>query len=171
MSLGCGLPDVESGMSETLEPLPSQVGEIHLGMPLERVLTCLGNVLFDEFPFPGGVTCIRHRLDQSSSPFESVTYCFSEESLFSVIWENASTDPLSSSIARFGPPALRREHRSGSEIAFVEHRWQQGNLEFIVTDFPARDGMHSFAVEMCDAQVKRGLALPGRGGEEDRSRP
>jgi hypothetical protein len=157
-------------MSKTLEPLPSQAGEIHLGMPLERVLTCLGNVLFDEFPFPGGVTCIRHRLDRSSSPFESVTYCFSEESLFSVIWENANTDPLGSSIARFGPPALRREHRSGSEIAFVEHRWQQGNLEFIVTDFPAQDGTHSFAVEMCDARVKRGLALPDRGGEGERSR-
>jgi hypothetical protein len=155
-----------------MEPLPSQVGEIALGMPLERVLTCLGNVLFDEFPFPGGVTCIRHRLDREQSPFETVTYCFTGESLFSVIWENATSDPLPSSIARFGPPTLRREPQSGSEVAFVEHRWQQGNLEFIVTDFPARDGTHSFAVEMCDARVKRGLALPGRGGwgEMNRSR-
>jgi len=83
-----------------------------------------------------------------------------------VIWENATTDPLASSIARFGPPTLRREHWAESEVAFVEHRWQQGNLEFIVTDFSGRDGSHSFAVEMCDAQVKRGLALPGRGGGE-----
>lgn len=157
-------------MSHALEPLPSQVGEIHLGMPLERVLTCLGNVLFDEFPFPGGVTCIRHRLDRTSSPFESVTYCFSEESLFSVIWENATTDPLGSSIARFGPATLRREHQSEGEVAFVEHRWQQGHLEFIVTDFPAKDGTHSFAVEMCDARVKRDLPLPRRGGEGERSR-
>jgi len=156
-------------MSQALEPLPCQVGEIRLGMALERVLTCLGNVLFDEFPFPGGVTCIRHRLDRSSSPFESVTYCFAEESLFSVIWENATTDPLGSSIARFGPPTLRREHRSGSDVAFLEHRWQQGNLEFIVTDFPARDGTHSFAVEMCDARVKRDLPLPRRAGEGERS--
>ncbi len=157
-------------MSEGREPLPSQVGDIHLGMPLERVLTCLGNVLFDEFPFPGGVTCIRHRLDRKNSPFETVTYCFAEESLFSVIWENATTDPLASSIARYGPATLRREHQSESEVAFVEHRWQQGNLEFIVTDFPGRDGTHSFAVEMCDSRVKRGLALPSRGGEGDRSR-
>ena len=153
-----------------MEPLPSQAGAIHLGMALERVLSCLGDVLFDEFPFPGGVTCIRQRLDRTTSPFETVTYCFAKESLFSVIWENATTDPLGSSIARFGPPTLRREHRRESEDAFVEHRWQQGNLEFIVTDFPGRDGTHSFAVEMCDARVKRGLALPDRGGEEYRSR-
>jgi hypothetical protein len=154
-----------------MEPLPSQTGQIHLGMALERVLSCLGDVLFDEFPFPGGVTCIRHRLDRATSPFETVTYCFAEESLFSVIWENAATDPLGSSIARYGQPAVRREHRGDSEVSFVEHRWQQGNLEFIVTDFSGRDGSHSFAVEMCDAHVKRGLALPGRGGEEERSRP
>jgi len=153
-----------------MEPLPSQAGEIHLGMALERVLSCLGDVLFDEFPFPGGVTCIRHRMDRTTSPFETVTYCFAEESLFSVIWENATTDPLASSIARYGPPALRREHRGETEVAFVEHRWQQENLEFIVTDFPGRDGKRSFAVEMCDARVKRGLALPGRGGEDYRSR-
>ncbi|MBI2000968.1 MAG: hypothetical protein HYT85_10375 [candidate division NC10 bacterium] len=146
-------------MSQGLEPLPSQVGEIHLGMALERVLTCLGNVLFDEFPFVGGTTCIRHSLDPGSSPFESVTYCFAEERLFSVIWENATTDPLASSVARFGPPALRRDHGSGGDLAFVEHRWQQGDVEFIVTDFPGQDGTHSFAVEMCDARVKRGLAL------------
>src|SRR3990172_10688280 len=100
-------------MSEGREPLPSKVGEIHLGMPLERVLTYLGNVLFDEFPFPGGVTCIRHRLDRTSSPFETVTYCFAEESLFSVIWENATTDPLASSIARYGPPPPPGGHRGG----------------------------------------------------------
>jgi hypothetical protein len=138
-------------------------------MALERVLTCLGDVLFDEFPFPGGVTCIRHRLDRTTSPFESVTYCFAKEAVFSVIWENATTDPLGSSIARFGPPTLRREHRSESNVAFVEHRWQQGNLEFIVTDFTAQDGKHSFAVEMCDARVKQDLALPTmRGGGEKR---
>jgi len=153
-----------------MEPLPSQAGEIHLGMALERVLSCLGDVLFDEFPFPGGVTCIRHRMDRTTSPFETVTYCFTEEFLFSVIWENATTDPLASSIARYGPPTLRREHREETEVTFVEHRWQQGNLEFIVTDFPGRDGKHSFAVEMCDARVKRGLALPDRGGEDYRSR-
>lgn len=146
-------------MSEAREPLPSQVGEIHLGMALERVLTCLGNVLFDEFPFLGGTTCIRQSLDPARSPFESVTYCFAEERLFSVIWENATTDPLASSIARFGPPALRRDHEGANGLAFVEHRWQQGDIEFIVTDFPGRDGTHSFAVEMCDARVKRGLAL------------
>jgi hypothetical protein len=116
------------------------------------------------------VTCIRHRLDRTTSPFETITYCFAEESLFSVIWENATSDPLVSFTARFGPPALRREHRGDGEPAFVEHRWQQGDLEFIVTDFPARDGTHSFAVEMCDARVKRGLTPPGRGGGGDRSR-
>ena len=63
-------------MTRALEPLPSQVGEIHLGMALERVLTCLGNVLFDEFPFVGGTTCIRQRLDPAQSPFESVTYYY-----------------------------------------------------------------------------------------------
>lgn len=146
-------------MTQGLEPLPSQAGEIHLGMALERVLTCLGNVLFDEFPFVGGTTCIRQSLDPARSPFESVTYCFAEERLFSVIWENATTDPLASSIARFGPPALRRDHEGANGLAFVEHRWQQGDIEFIVTDFPGRDGTHSFAVEMCDARVKRGLAL------------
>ncbi len=153
-----------------MEPLPSQAGEIHLGMALERVLSCLGDVLFDEFPFPGRVTCIRQRLDRTTSLFETVTYCFTEESLFSVIWENATTDPLASSIARYGPPTLRRGHRGESEVAFVEHRWQQGNVEFIVTDFPGRDGRHSFAVEMCDARVKRALALPSQGGEDYRSR-
>jgi hypothetical protein len=152
-------------VSQGLEPLPSQVGEIHLGMALERVLTCLGNVLFDEFPFVGGTTCIRQRLDPANSPFESVTYCFAEERLFSVIWENATTDPLASSIARFGPPALRRDHGGGDGPAFVEHRWQQGDVEFIVTDFPGQDGTHSFAVEMCDARVKRGLALRTQAAE------
>jgi hypothetical protein len=122
-------------MGQGLEPLPSQVGEIHLGMALERVLTCLGNVLFDEFPFVGGTTCIRQRLDPARSLFEAVTYCFSEERLFAVIWENAATDPLGSSIARFGPPALRRNHEDANGLAFVEHRWQQGDVEFIVTDF------------------------------------
>lgn len=152
-------------MNAGLEPLPIQAGEIHLGMALERVLTCLGNVLFDEFPFLGGTTCIRQRLDPASSPFESVTYCFAEERLFSVIWENATTDPLASSIARFGPPALQRDHGGGSDLAFVEHRWQQGDVEFIVTDFPGPDGTHSFAVEMCDARVKRGLALRTQAAE------
>jgi hypothetical protein len=135
------------------------VGEIHLGMPLERVLTCLGTVPFDEFPFVGGTTCIRHALDPARSPFESVTYCFAQERLFSVIWENATSDPLASSVARFGPPTQRRDLGSGSDLAFVEHRWRQGDVEFIVTDFSDRDGSHSFAVEMCDASVKRGLAL------------
>lgn len=146
-------------MSDVREPLPSQVGEIQLGMALERVLTCLGNVLFDEFPFLGGTRCIRQRLDPGQSPFESVTYCFAEERLFSVIWENATTDPLASSVARFGPPAVRRDHQGAEGLAFVEHRWQQGDIEFIVTDFPGRGGTHAFAVEMCDARVKRGLAL------------
>ncbi len=155
-------------MNQGLEPLPTQVGEIHLGMALERVLTCLGNVLFDEFPFLGGTTCIRQTLDRAISPFETVTYCFAEERLFSVIWENATTDPLASSIARFGPPTLRRDHGSGGELAFVEHRWQQGDVEFIVTDFPGCEGTHSFAVEMCDARVKRGLAL--RAHEAERGR-
>ncbi len=147
------------------EPLPSRVGEIHLGMALERVLTCLGNVLFDEFPFLGGTTCIRQTLDPTSSPFESVTYCFAGERLFSVIWENATTDPLDSSIARFGPPALRRDHGGESDLGFVEHRWRQGDVEFIVTDFPGRDGSHTFAVEMCDARVKRDLVLQARAAE------
>jgi hypothetical protein len=146
-------------MVQGLEPLPTQTGEIHLGMALERVLSCLGDVLFDEFPFLGGTTCIRHSLVATGSPFESVTYCFAEECLFSVIWENAATDPLGSSIARFGPPTLRRDHEGANGLGFVEHRWQQGNIEFIVTDFSGRDGTHSFAVEMCDARVKRGLAL------------
>jgi hypothetical protein len=128
-------------------------------MALERVLTCLGNVLFDEFPFVGGTTCIRQCLDPARSPFESITYCFAEERLFSVVWENAITDPLASSVARFGPPTLRRDHEGADGLAFVEHRWRQGDIEFIVTDFPGRDGSHSFAVEMCDARVKRGLAL------------
>jgi hypothetical protein len=153
-------------MGQGLEPLPSQVGEIHLGMALERVLTCLGNVLFDEFPFVGGTTCIRQRLDPDRSLFEAVTYCFSEERLFAVIWENATTDPLESSIARFGPPALRRNHEDAKGLAFVEHRWQQGDVEFIVTDFSGRDGTHSFAVEMCDARVKRGLALRTQAADE-----
>ncbi len=158
-------PSDELASSGRPEPLPSQVGEIHLGMALERVLTCLGNVLFDEFPFVGGTTCIRQRLDPAQSPFESVTYCFAEERLFSVIWENATTDPLGSSMARFGPPALRRDHEGADGLAFVEHRWQQGDIEFIVTDFSARDGSHSFAVEMCDARVKRDLALRAPVGE------
>jgi hypothetical protein len=158
-------------VSEPSESLPSQVGDIHLGMPLERVLTCLGNVLFDEFQFVGGTTCIRQTLDPASSPFESVTYCFSEERLFSVIWENATTDPLSSSIARFGPPTLRRDLGSGIDLAFVEHRWQQGDVEFIVTDFPGRDGTHSFAVEMCDARVKRGLVLRSEAVKEGMENP
>lgn len=152
-------------MGQGLEPLPSQVGDIHLGMALERVLTCLGNVLFDEFPFLGGTTCIRQTLDRTLSPFESVTYCFAEERLFSVIWENATTDPLGSSIARFGPPALRRDHEGANGLAFVEHRWQQGDIEFIVTDFSGRDGTHCFAVEMCDARVKRGLVLRTQAAE------
>ena len=159
-------------MNYGVEPLPSQVGEIHLGMALERVLTCLGNVLFDEFRFLGGTTCIRQSLDPTRSPFETVTYCFVEERLFSVIWENAATDPLASSIARFGAPALRRDHESANGLAFVEHRWQQGDIEFIVTDFSDRDGTHSFAVEMCDARVKRGLTLrdhPAEGGAENTS--
>jgi hypothetical protein len=146
-------------MAQGLEPLPVQAGEIHLGMALERVLTCLGNVLFDEFPFLGGTTCIRQTLDPAQSPFESVTYCFVEERLFAVIWENAATNPLASSIARFGPPALRRNHEGADGLGFVEHRWQQGDIEFIVTDFSGGDGTHSFAVEMCDARVKRGLGL------------
>ena len=146
-------------MTHALETLPSQAGEIHLGMALERVLTCLGNVLFDEFPFLGGTTCIRHNLDPAQSPFESVTYCFAEERLFAVIWENAATDPLGSSIARFGPPAVRRNHEGADSLAFVEHRWQQGDIEFILTDFSGRDGTHSFSVEMCDARVKQGLTL------------
>jgi hypothetical protein len=146
-------------MGQGLEPLPSQVGEIHLGMALERVLTCLGNVLFDEFPFVGGTTCIRQTLDPARSLFEAVTYCFSEERLFAVIWENAATDPLASSIARFGPPALRRNHEGANGLTFVEHRWQQGDIEFIVTDFSGGDGIHSFAMEMCDARVKQGLVI------------
>jgi len=153
-------------MGQELEPLPSQVGEIQLGMALERVLTCLGNVLFDEFPFLGGTTCIRHALDPAQSPFESVTYCFAEERLFAVIWENAATNPLGSSIAQFGPPALRRDHEGVNGVGFVEHRWQQGDIEFIVTDFSGRDGTHSFAVEMCDARVKRALALRTRATDE-----
>jgi hypothetical protein len=144
-------------MGQGPEPLPIRVGEIHLGMALERVLTCLGNVLFDEFSFLAGTTCIRHRLDPPQSPFETVTYCFAEERLFSVIWENAKTDPLASSMTRFGPPTLRRNHDGGDGQAFVEHRWRQGDIEFIVTDFSGRDGAHSFAVEMCDARVKQGL--------------
>jgi hypothetical protein len=140
-------------------------------MPLERVLTCLGNVLFDEFQFVGGTTCIRQTLDPASSPFESVTYCFAEERLFSVIWENATTDPLTSSIARFGPPTLRRDLGSGSDLAFVEHRWQQGDVEFIVTDFLGRDGTHSFAVEMCDARVKRDLVLRSEAVKEGMENP
>ncbi len=153
-------------MNDGVEPLPSQVGEIRLGMALEAVLTCLGNVIVDEFPFVGGTTCIRQALDPTDSLFESVTYCFAEDRLFAVIWENATADPLASSIARFGPPALRRIHREGSELPFVEHRWQQGDVEFIVTDFPAPDGTHCFAVEMCDADVKRGLALRAGDGEK-----
>ncbi len=159
-------------MGERVEPLPTQAGEIHLGMALERVLTCLGNVLFDEFPFLGGTTCIRQTLDPAGSPFGSVTYCFAEERLFSVIWENAATDPLGSSIARFGPPAFRRDHEGANGLGFVEHRWRQGDIEFIVTDFSDRDGSHSFAVEMCDARVKRGLALKTQaagGGMENTS--
>ena len=152
-------------MGQVPEPLPSRIGEIHLGMALERVLTCLGNVLFDEFPFLGGTTCIRQRLDSARSPFETVTYCFCEERLFSVIWENAATDPLASSIARFGPPTLRRDHEGADGLAFVEHRWQQEDIEFIVTDFSGRDGTHSFAVEMCDARVKRSLALRSQADE------
>jgi len=152
-------------MAQGLERLPNQVGEIHLGMALERVLTCLGNVLFDEFPFMGGTTCIRQMLDPARSLFEAVTYCFSEERLFAVIWENASTDPLESSIQRFGPPALCRNHKDANGLAFVEHRWQQGDVEFIVTDFSGGDGTHSFAVEMCDARVKRSLALRTRAAE------
>ena len=146
-------------MAQGLESLPVQAGEIHLGMALERVLTCLGNVLFDEFPFLGGTTCIRQTLDPAQSPFESATYCFVEERLFAVIWENAATNPLASSIARFGPPAFRRNHEGADGLSFVEHRWQQGDIEFIVTDFSSGDGTHSFAVEMCDARVKKGLAL------------
>jgi hypothetical protein len=134
-------------------------------MALERVLSCLGNVLFDEFPFVGGTTCIRQTLAPGSSPFESVTYCFAEERLFSVIWENATTSPLPPSIARFGPPTLRRDHDGAGDLAFVEHRWQQGEVEFIVTDFLGRDGTHSFAVEMCDARVKHRLAVHTRPGE------
>ena len=152
-------------MSQASEPLPTQVGEIHLGMALERVLTCLGNVLFDEFPFLGGTTCIRQVLDPAGSPFETVTYCFAAERLFSVIWENASTDPLASSIARFGPPMVRRDHGSENGLGFVEHRWRQGDVEFIVTDFSGADGIHSFAVEMCDARVKGDLVLRTRAGE------
>jgi len=146
-------------MTQGLEPLPVQTGEIHLGMALERVLTCLGNVLFDEFPFLGGTTCIRQSLDSAQSPFDSVTYCFAEERLFSVIWENASTNPLASSVERFGPPAIRRNNIGEDGQGFVEHRWQQGDIEFIVTDFSGGDGTHSFAVEMCDARVKQGLPL------------
>lgn len=153
-------------MGQGLEALPSQAGDIHLGMALERVLTCLGNVLFDEFPFLGGTTCIRQTLDRARSPFESVTYCFAEERLFSVIWENATTDPLGSSIVRFGPPGLRRNHEGANGLGFVEHRWQQGDIEFIVTDFSGRDGTHSYAVEMCDARVKRGLALRTQAADE-----
>jgi hypothetical protein len=153
-------------MAQGLEPLPIQEGEIHLGMALERVLSCLGNVLFDEFPFLGGTTCIRHTLDPARSPFESVTYCFAEERLFAVIWENAATNPLGSSIARFGPPTLRRDHEGTKGLGFVEHRWQQGNIEFIVTDFSGPDGTHSFAVEMCDAQVKQGLTLRTQAADE-----
>ncbi len=153
-------------MVQGLEPLPTQTGEIHLGMALERVLSCLGNVLFDEFPFLGGTTCIRQTLDPARSPFESVTYCFAEERLFSVIWENAATDPLGSSIARFGPPAFRRDHEGANGMSFVEHRWRQGDIEYIVTDFSSREGSHSFAVEMCDARVKRGLALQTEGANE-----
>jgi len=152
-------------MDHRPEPLPTRVGEIHLGMALERVLTCLGNVLFDEFPFLGGTTCIRQPLDPDNSPFESVTYCFAGERLFSVIWENATIDPLASSIARFGPPVLRRDRGSESDLGFVEHRWRQGDVEFIVTDFPGPDGSHSFAVEMCDARVKRDLVLQGSAAE------
>jgi hypothetical protein len=145
-------------MGQAMGRLPTRVGDIHLGMALERVLTCLGNVLFDEFPFVGGTTCIRQTLDRSRSPFESVTYCFAEECLFAVIWENASTDPLVASTARFGPPTLSRSRHGADRLGFVEHRWQQEDVEFIVTDFSGRDETHSFAVEMCDARVKRGLA-------------
>jgi hypothetical protein len=157
-------------MGQGLEPLPSRVGEIHLGMALERVLTCLGNVLFDEFPFVGGTTCIRQTLDRSRSLFETVTYCFAEERLFAVIWENASTDPLASSIARFGPPALSRSHHGTDGLGFVEHRWHEGDVEFIVTDFSGQDETHSFAVEMCDARVKRGLATRAQAGEGETER-
>ena len=158
-------------MGQASEPLPIQVGEIHLGMALERVLTCLGNVLFDEFSFLAGTTCIRHRLDPSQSPFETVTYCFADERLFSVIWENAKTDPLASSITRFGPPALRRNHEGADGPAFMEHRWRQGDIEFIVTDFSGRDGAHSFAVEMCDAKVKRDLVQAKAAGEGTENTP
>ena len=149
------------------ERLPTHTGEIHLGMALERVLTCLGNVLFDEFPFLGGTTCIRQRLEPTQSPFESVTYCFAHERLFSVIWENATTDPLGSSIERFGPPAIRRGHEEANGLGFVEHRWKQEDIEFIVTDFLSQDGTHSFAVEMCDAQVKRGLVFRGQAADTE----
>lgn len=155
-------------MSGALEPLPSQVGEIRLGMAFKRFLTCLGNAAFDEFPFVGGATCIRQTLDPGNSLFESVTYCFAEERLFSVIWENATTSPLASSIARFGPPALRRHHEGDGDLAFVEHRWQQGDIDFVVTEFLCRDGIHSFSVEMCDARVKRGLVLRTQAAEDPR---
>ena len=158
-------------MVQDLEPLPVQAGGIHLGMALERVLTCLGNVLFDEFPFLGGTTCIRQTLDPAQSLFESVTYCFVEERLFAVIWENAATNPLDSSIARFGPPAFRRNHEGADGLGFVEHRWQQGDIEFIVTDFSSGDGTHSFAVEMCDARVKKGLALRSQATDGGTKRP
>jgi len=54
----------------------------------------------------------------------------------------------------------------------VEHRWRQGDIEFIVTDFSGRDGTRSFAVEMCDARVKQGLVLQAEatgGGTENAS--
>ncbi len=77
---------------------------------------------------------------------------------------------MASSIARFGPPTLRRSQHGTDGPAFVEHRWQEGDVEFIVTDFPGRDETHSFSVEMCDARVKRGLATqaPAVEGETER---
>ena len=74
-------------MGQGLEPLPSQVGEIHLGMALERVLTCLGNVLFDEFPFVGGTTCIRQRLDPARSLFEASPTVFPKSGCFGDLGE------------------------------------------------------------------------------------
>lgn len=146
-------------MEPGTERLPTGIGEIHLGMALERVLTAMGNVLFEEFPFIGGTTCIQQTLDPARSPFAVVTYCFADEKLFSIIWQRATTSPLDASIARYGPPTTQRVDQRVEEQQFSEHRWRQGDLEYIVTQFVEADGARSYSVEICDAAIKR--SLPG----------